>query len=195
MFTRAFDRRIRIAAGVIGFSLLVGASFGTYALWPANLETGYAPQQPIEFSHKIMAGDFKIDCRYCHSFAEKGAHATLPTVESCMGCHDVIQPRNPDGSLRPGIVQLLDYWKKKEPIPWVKVNDLADFVYFDHSRHLAGGVTCQECHGPVETMDRVRRENSLKMGWCLACHTQPPPPGAPPHQTTRAPINCNTCHR
>lgn len=195
MFTRAFDKRVRIAAGVIGFSLLVGASFGTYALWPANLETGYAPVQPIEFSHKIMAGDFKIDCLYCHSFAEKGPHATLPTVASCMGCHDVIQPKNPDGSLRPGIVKLLEYWKKKEPIPWVKVNDLADFVYFDHSRHLAGGVTCQECHGPVETMDRVRRQNSLKMKWCLDCHTQPPPAGAPPQQTTRAPIHCNACHR
>ena len=95
------------------------------------------------------------------------------------------------------IATLLRYWEEKRPIPWIKVHDLADFAYFDHSRHLTekAGLECADCHGPVETMDRVRRVESLKMSWCLDCHMEPPPEDAPPGQTTRAPIHCSTCHR
>ena len=93
---------------------------------------------------------------------------------------------------------LLSHWEKKQPIVWNKVNDLADFVYFDHSRHMAAGLTCQECHGPIETMEHVRRQYGLKMSWCLDCHKQDPPAGsaaAARGSATRAPINCTTCHR
>jgi menaquinone reductase, multiheme cytochrome c subunit len=197
VFTRQFDRRIRIAAAAVSLSVLTGAAFGTYALWPANLERGYQPEQPIEFSHAIMAGKHEIDCLYCHSEAETGPHATLPTVETCMKCHREIQTRDARGELKAGIAQLNDYWTSAKPILWEKVHDLADFAYFDHSRHLAEGtgLDCVDCHGEVEKMDRVERVHSLKMRWCLDCHMQSPPEGSPPEQLTRAPIHCTTCHR
>jgi len=197
LFTRQFERRIYLAAGVVMVSLLLGASFGTYALWGANLEQGYQPAQPIEFSHAIMAGKHGIDCLYCHSNADQGPHAGMPTVQTCMNCHSEIQTKGPDGELKPAIAQLMKHWETGEPIVWEKVHDLADFVYFDHSRHMAEntGLECADCHGPVETMDRVKRVHSLKMGWCLDCHMQPPTEGTPPGQATRAPIHCSTCHR
>jgi hypothetical protein len=195
MFTRKFDRRIYVAAGVIGFSLVLGGAFGTYALWPSNLETGYQPEQPIDFSHAIMAGQFKIECIYCHSQAEKGRYATIPPTSTCMKCHTEIKVKNAQGELKPAMAQLLESWEKKEPIHWAKVHDLADFVYFDHSRHIAGGVECEECHGKVETMERVQRVYSLKMGWCLDCHKEAPTELTPEGQETRAPLTCTTCHR
>ena len=197
MFTKKFERRIYIAVAVIIFSLVLGVAFGTYALWPANLERGYQPAQPIEFSHAIMAGQFEIECIYCHSQAEKGTHATIPPTSTCMKCHTEIQTKDARGELKSNIADMLRYWETKEPIPWEKVHDLADFVYFDHSRHLApgSGVECEDCHGKVETMDRVERVHSLKMGWCLECHREPPPEGSPAWQATRAPIYCTTCHR
>ncbi len=197
MFTKKFDRRIYIAAAAMGFSLLFGIAFGTYTLWPANLETGYQPEQPIEFSHAVMAGQYEIECIYCHSLAEKGPHATIPQTETCMKCHNEIKTKDARGEIKPEIAKLLDYWERKEPIPWVKVHDLADFVYFDHSRHMAPAseLECADCHGAVETMDRVERVYSLKMGWCLDCHMEPPREGTPEGQETRAPITCTTCHR
>lgn len=197
MFTRRFERRIYVAISVVLFALFTGTAFGTYALWPANLEQGYQPKQPIEFSHKVMAGDNKIACIYCHSEAEKGPHATIPPVSTCMNCHKEIQPKDPHGELRPAMVTLLEHAKSGEPILWEKVHDLADFVYFDHSRHLAPGtgLDCIDCHGDVAKMDRVERVYSLKMGWCLDCHMQAPPEDAPPEQITRAPIHCSACHR
>lgn len=195
MFTKKFERRIYVAAGVIGFSLVLGGAFGTYALWPSNLEVGYQPEQPIDFSHTIMAGDFEIECIYCHSQAEKGRYATTPPTSTCMKCHNEIKVKDTQGNLKPAMVQLFDAWEKKEPIQWAKVHDLADFVYFDHSRHLAEEVECEECHGKVETMDRVERVYSLKMGWCLECHREPPTERTPEGQATRGPIHCSACHR
>ncbi len=197
MFSKKFDRRVRLAGAVFVFSMLVGGAFGTYVLWPANMERGYQPAQPIEFSHAIMAGKHEIACVYCHSTVETGPHAGMPSVATCMKCHDKIQTKDSHGDLKPGIKTLLRHWSEKKPIQWEKVHDLADFVYFDHSRHMAvrSGLECKDCHGDVEKMDRVRRVHSLKMGWCLECHMQPAPAGSPAGQATRAPITCTTCHR
>ena len=226
MFTRKFDRRVRVLVGVLAFSLVFGTSFGVYVLWGANQERGYQPEQPVFFPHSVMAGTHEMDCLYCHSNAEKGAHAGIPPVSLCMKCHQEILPKDHRGEVRATIAELFEYWPEpyedrngngkhdpaepytdvngngrrdtdKKPIPWVKVHDLADFVYFDHSRHLTeeAGLECQDCHGEVETMDRVERVYSLKMGWCLDCHMEPPPEGAPEWQTTRAPIHCAACHR
>ena len=197
MFTRKFDRRVRVLVGVLAFSLVFGTSFGVYALWGANQERGYQPEQPVYFPHSVMAGKHEMDCLYCHSQAEKGPHAGIPPVSLCMKCHTEVQPKDHRGEVKESIATLLGYWERKEPIPWVKVHDLADFVYFDHSRHLTkqAGLECRDCHGEVEKMDRVERVHSLKMGWCLDCHKQPPPEGAPAWQKTRAPIHCAACHR
>ena len=198
MFTKKFERRIYIAVAVLVFSAALGVSFGAYILWPERREAGYEPPQPILFSHKLHAGTLQIDCLYCHYGAKHGAQALVPPVSTCMNCHREVQPKDKQGQIKPGIATLLEHWEKAEPIRWNKVHDLADFVYFDHSRHLAAGLACQECHGPVETMDHMRREYGQKMNWCLGCHKQPPTetsPPAEPGRATRAPINCSTCHR
>ncbi len=197
MFTRAFDRRVRVFGGVFAFSLFFGVSFGTYALWPANQERGYQPEQPVYFPHSVMAGKHDIDCLYCHSEAKKGPHAGLPPVSLCMNCHSEIQTKDSQGNVKESIATLLRYWEERKPIRWAKVHDLADFVYFDHSRHLTekAALDCVDCHGEVEKMDRVERVYSLKMAWCLDCHMEPPPEDAPEEQATRAPIHCSACHR
>lgn len=198
MFTKKFERRIYIAVAVLVFSVALGVSFGAYILWPERRESGYEPTQPILFSHQLHAGTLQIDCIYCHSGATSGAQALVPSVSTCMNCHREVQPKNSQGQLKPGIATLLGYWERSEPIRWNKVHDLADFVYFDHSRHLAAGLTCQECHGPVETMEHIRREHGMKMNWCLGCHKQTPIDTIPTSEATlatRAPINCSTCHR
>ncbi len=197
LFTRTFDRRARTLIATVTLSAIFGLGFGMYSLWGANMETGYEPAQPIPFSHALMAGKHEIDCLYCHGNAVKGAHAGIPTVSECMKCHKEIQTKDEKGELKPSLAMLNDYWAEKKPIEWVKVHDLADFVYFNHSRHMTeqAGLECADCHGPVETMERVRRVHSLKMSWCLDCHKQPAPEGAPAHQETRAPIHCSTCHR
>jgi len=204
MFTRKLERRVYVFLGVFGFSLLLGLSFGTYVLWPSHLEAGYQPVQPIAFSHRLHAGDMKMPCLYCHTQATYAAQASVPMISTCMKCHQEVQVKDASGQLTLNMQILLDHWNRREPIVWNKVHDLADFVYFDHSRHLSAGLSCQECHGPVEQMDHMRRQYGMKMSWCLDCHRQPltdqDPPGtheraAQQHRTTRAPTDCSACHR
>lgn len=198
MFTRKFDRKVRLALGTFAFSGLLGITFGYYVLWPSNMEAGYEPAQPLAYSHKLHAGDMKIQCIYCHSNADKGAQATVPALTTCMNCHTQVQNPGPAGQLTADMTYLLDHVKRQEPIHWRKVNVVADFVYFEHSRHVNSDIKCQECHGPIETMERVRRQYGEKMSWCLGCHRQPPPKDSHAEQlawSTRAPTHCVTCHR
>jgi hypothetical protein len=198
MFTKQFERRVYIALAVILCAGMVGVAFGAYILWPSNREAGYEPDQPIPFSHKMHAGDLKIECLYCHSSAETGPQATVPPVATCMNCHSQVPKNDKNDVPKEATAILLKHWDEGMPIVWNKVNDLADFVYFDHSRHLAADLDCTECHGPVDTMERMRREFGQKMSWCLNCHKESIPadhPRALQGFDTRAPINCTTCHR
>ncbi|OIP36363.1 MAG: hypothetical protein AUK47_15225 [Deltaproteobacteria bacterium CG2_30_63_29] len=201
LFTRRFDRLVRLAVTVLGGALVFGVGFSLYALWPSNQAVGYEPVQPVPFSHKRMAGDNKIPCLYCHDGAERGPVAGLPTVEVCMNCHTYVQPKDKQGNLTPGMQALFEYVdpatnKPTKPIVWEKIHDLSDFAYFDHSRHTVGArLPCADCHGPVETMDQVYQVNSLKMGWCLDCHTKPPEPWRTDGRATRGPTQCTSCHR
>ena len=198
MFSKKFDRRVHIFIAVLLFSSILGVSFGATVLWPSRREAGYMPEQPLPFNHELHAGTLKIDCQYCHTEASKGPHATVPTLEVCMNCHAQVQPTDARGEIKPAMQMLLDHWDRGEPIEWVKVNDVADFVYFDHSRHVTAGVDCRECHGIVESMQHMKREFGLKMSWCLECHMQEPPEDSKALErgwTTRAPFNCTTCHR
>lgn len=170
------------------------------ALWvyrPTATNQGYTPEQPIPFSHKIHAGDNKIDCKYCHVGAEKTRHATVPSVNVCMNCHIAVKTESP------WIQKISQAYKAGKPIEWVRVHELPDYVYFPHHRHVAKGVSCQTCHGPVETMDRVTQQGALTMGWCMDCHrgvTTPKNvlakvyPGIKNPQGVVAPVQCNTCH-
>ena len=201
MFTRRFERLARRTAALLAGAALFASSFAVWALWPARQAVGYEPEQPLGFSHKTMAGDAKIPCLYCHQSAESGPHAGIPTVQTCMNCHSQVRPKDRNGNLKADFVSLLAHidvatGQATSPIAWQKVDDVSDFAYFDHSRHTVGArIECAECHGPVDTMVRVRRVHSLKMEWCLACHRKPPEEWRTDGREARGPTNCSTCHR
>lgn len=125
-----------------------------------------APNQPIKFSHRVHAGDNNIPCRFCHIYATRSRVSGVPSVQRCMGCHSSIRKDSPE------IKKLYSYWEAKKPIPWVKIYDLPDYIYFPHNRHVNGGVKCKECHGDIEKMEKVRKVSYLVMGWCLSCHSK-----------------------
>lgn len=142
---------------------------------------GYAPEQPIRFSHKVHAGAQKIDCQYCHSAARNSKSAGIPSTNICMNCHTYIQEGPTYGTEEISKIyaangydpQAQAYTGEQDPVKWVKVHNLPDHVYFNHSQHVSvGKVECQTCHGPVEEMDVVQQFAPLTMGWCINCHRE-----------------------
>jgi hypothetical protein len=177
------------------FALLMSAYilFGT--LFSVGVDQGYQPVQPIVFSHKIHAGDNKIDCQYCHSSAKHSKHSGIPSVNVCMNCHKsiaevaentvvVLEDRTlGKAELDKEIAKVysaagwdaekLKYTGNTKPIKWVRIHNLPDFVYFNHSQHVTvAGVKCQKCHGPVEEMEELYQHAPLTMGWCIDCHRE-----------------------
>lgn len=165
-------------AGLLIAVTLLGLLLGFWA--NAVFYPGTAPEQPIHFSHKIHAGDFEVPCMYCHVQARRSISAGVPSVSKCVGCHSQVATE------RPQIRKLMTFWENQQPIPWIKVHDLPDFVHFPHKRHVAAEVECQTCHGPVEKMDVINREAPLKMGWCLECHKE---------REVENGLDCWTCHK
>ena len=177
------------------FGALVAAYFLFGTLFKVGVDTGYQPIQPIAFSHKIHAGDNKIDCQYCHSSAKHSKTSGIPSVNVCMNCHKNISEVADDtkvvmddhtlvkADLDKEIAKIyeaagwdpdkLEYTGNTKPIKWVRVHNLPDFAYFNHSQHVTvGGVACQKCHGPVEEMEEVYQHSPLTMGWCIDCHKE-----------------------
>jgi Cytochrome c7 and related cytochrome c len=163
--------------------LLIGAFWGGVKGWNAlagiGIQQEYAPEQPIRFSHKLHAGQNGISCVYCHSGAEKSRHANIPSVSVCMNCHKYVQegPQYGKEEIKK-IYAALDYdpatqqyGNNPKPVKWIRVHNLPDLAYFNHSQHVkVGGIECQTCHGPVEEMEVVKQQSPLTMGWCINCH-------------------------
>lgn len=135
------------------------------------------PRQPIFFRHDVHASQYQMDCRYCHYTAEVSAYPGLPSVATCMGCHLIA------GRGIPEVQKVIDAQANRQPIEWVKVHDLPQFVRFPHMLHVKAEIACQTCHGEVEQMPQVYQYASLKMGWCLDCHTE-----------RRVTTDCTACH-
>jgi len=138
------------------------------------------PKQPIPFSHKHHAGEFGIDCQYCHSGTDRSQAAGVPSVEVCMGCHSQFPATYDEIE---GILTLKEAWEEKKPILWEQIHRLPEYVQFRHNRHIQAGVECQDCHGPVEEMDKLYLvedtnwkyfvpSQKLEMGWCINCHRE-----------------------
>jgi hypothetical protein len=144
----------------------LGGTLLVWALSRIGVHQNYAPDQPIAFSHKVHAGNNKIPCLYCHYAARTSRHAGIPPVSVCMNCHSLLEKQTVE------IEKLKETVQEQRPIRWVKVHNLPDFVYFNHSQHVLSGVACQRCHGPVEQMDRIQQAAPLTMGWCLECHRE-----------------------
>ncbi len=206
---------------VVGLGLSVitlGVAARTYHL-PDNHQ-GYEPAQPIAFSHRLHAGELAMDCRYCHTSADKSRYAGIPSPDVCMNCHKFVtapigalraeeqrateEQREPQPVVSPELAKLYAAMGMDEsaaPVPgaeaegveWVKIHNLPDYVYFDHRPHVNAGVDCQTCHGNVESMERVRQVENLSMGWCVNCHRQSNQIGVQ-GKPVHAPTDCTACH-
>ena len=190
--------------GVIGFFWYYGS--------PKFTDVGYRPKQPVDYSHKLHAGDLGIDCRYCHWSVETSRFANIPSTQTCMNCHQLILKDSEK------LLPVRESWGNDEAIEWVRVHMLPDYAYFDHSAHINAGVACQTCHGNVAEMPVVTQMEPLSMGWCLDCHRDPVPNIRPLDQVTNMnwtppanqhelamqfveehninpPVDCSGCHR
>jgi hypothetical protein len=206
IFPRSLNK-LPLVVAVGGAVVTTGLVFAVwYYASPKNLQVGYAPTQPVPYSHRLHAGQLGIDCRYCHANIERSAKAMIPPTQTCMGCHSIIRA----DSARLAAVQAS--WKTGMPIEWVQVHSLPGHAYFDHSAHLAAGVGCVTCHGRIDKMDVVRLDQPISMGWCLECHRNPTPNLRPKDQITNMewkpgdtpnwqapkvnpPEHCSGCHR
>ena len=215
-----FPRTLNYLPLVAALALAVGGGavtfIVTYYFSPWNTQVGYAPIQPVPFSHRLHAGELGMDCRYCHANVERSYEAMVPSTQTCMGCHAVVRPEA--ASLAP----IRESWETGESMRWVRVHNLPDHVYFDHSVHLSAGVGCVSCHGRIDTMEVVRQDQPLSMAWCLDCHRSPEenlrpvaeitnmewerPEGVEPEEFAASlvddgqryvlpPENCGGCHR
>lgn len=172
------------------FFLLSSAYFVYGYLSQVGVDQGYQPVQPIHFSHRIHAGDNKIDCKYCHSSARVSKSSGIPSLNVCMNCHKSIYEYNGEASVEyskdfyDGEIKKLysavgwddaeqKYTGETKPVEWVRIHNLPDFAYFNHSQHVTvGGVECQTCHGPIQEMEIVAQFAPLTMGWCINCHRE-----------------------
>ncbi len=169
--TQIFPRWTNKLPPIIAGSLLLVSVTVIAGFWyfgsPRYSDVGYRPKQPISYSHKLHAGDLGLDCRYCHSNVEISAVANVPPTQTCMNCHKIILPQSEK------LLPVRERWSKQEPIQWVRVHKLPDFVYFNHSAHLNAGVGCADCHGNIAQMEVVTQKQPLSMSWCLDCHRNP----------------------
>ena len=206
-----FPRSLNLLPLVAAVALAVGGGVVTFivayyfSFW--NVQVGYAPTQPVPFSHRLHAGQLGMDCRYCHANVERSGEAMIPPTQTCMGCHAVVRPES--AALEP----VRESWQSGEPIEWVRVHNLPDHAYFDHSIHLSAGVGCASCHGRIDQMEVVTLQSPLSMSWCLDCHRDPEPNLRPVSEITNMayereegeeieyaryalpPETCSGCHR
>lgn len=172
-----------LVLAVVGGGLYVPVLVGLGAS-AQTLYAGYQPEQPVPYSHALHVGQLGIDCRYCHTTVEKAALAAIPPTQVCMNCHN---PESGEAGIRKESAKLAllhESYRTGKPVEWIKVHDLPDYVYFNHSAHVNKGVSCVSCHGRVDKMDVVHQVHSLSMAWCLDCHRDPRPHLRPLDQVT-----------
>ena len=169
-------KRVLAVLALFGYFAAAGGLLALVGVFRA--EGGEGPAQPIAFSHAIHAGDMALDCTHCHQYVEISRHPGLPSVATCMECHEFA------ATDRPEIQKLTGYWQEGREVEWIKVYDLPWHVYFSHKRHVKADVDCANCHGDVTVQMPIRQVRSLKMGWCVSCHRE-----------NAAPTDCWTCHK
>lgn len=157
------NRTVRIAITWVFILLATKATFD--GLYGIGIHQGYAPKQPISFSHKLHAGEMKINCAYCHTGVYKGKQSGIPSANICMNCHNTIKRESPE------IQKIYTAIETNKPIEWVRVHNLPDLAYFNHAQHTnVGGLDCKNCHGDIDKMEVVQQRSTLTMGWCVDCH-------------------------
>lgn len=214
VFPRWSNKLVHLTGAVLGVAPLYLIGLVWYGASAKTIDVGYAPTQPVPYSHALHAGELGIDCRYCHSTVENAAQAAIPSTETCMNCHQRIHTRSP--KLEP----IRASAASGMPVEWKKVHDLPDYAYFNHSMHVDRGVGCASCHGRIDKMEVVAQHEPLSMSWCLDCHRAPEQHLRPVDQVTNMgyglaegqtqltaglelrrqlqinpPTDCSTCHR
>ncbi len=209
-----FPRELNLLPLVLGAVVFVAGGVATFGIWyyfsPKNLQVGYAPKQPVPYSHRLHVGELGMDCRYCHSSVEQSHEANVPPTQTCMGCHAIVHPES--ARLAP----VRESWASGKSVPWVRVHKVPDHAYFNHSVHVAAGVGCVSCHGRMDQAEVVAVEEPIGMGWCLECHRNPGPNLRPVDEVTNMtwepdehwmaqldervaavhpPEHCSGCHR
>lgn len=158
--------QIVIYVGVLAGIATAGV---TYYMTPKYTRVGYAPVQPVPFSHAQHVQEVGLDCRYCHSNVDKSGHSNVPAAQTCMNCHGTIKPNSP------ALAIVRESFEKNTPVPWVWIHKTPDFAFFNHAIHVNRGISCVECHGPVNQMETVTHMQPLSMAFCLDCHRDPAP--------------------
>ena len=189
---KAFAKNQFLVFCSVIFLLLSSAYYAYGYMMQVGVDQGYMPIQPIHYSHKIHSGANQIECQYCHSSAKKSKHSGIPSLNVCMNCHMNIAEYNGEEDLEKGYTKEFytneikklykavgwdensrTYTGETEPVKWVRIHNLPDFVYFNHAQHVnVAGVDCKTCHGPVEEMEILYQHSSLTMGWCINCHRE-----------------------
>jgi hypothetical protein len=214
-----WTNNVPIAIGLL--APLVGAA-AIFAVWywfsPKYTDVGYRPEQPVPYSHALHAGDLGIDCRYCHNTVEHAAKANIPPTSTCMNCHSLVKTDSERLALVRQSAERTAENPTGQAIPWVRVHQLPDYAFFNHSAHVSAGVGCVSCHGRVDQMVVVELAEPLSMAWCLDCHRDPQPNLRPLDQVTNMnwdaeataydakrdparkrqvnpPLHCSGCHR
>jgi hypothetical protein len=174
-----WTNKIPLVIGLVVPAVAVGViAFIWYFFSPEYTDVGYMPKQPVPFSHELHAGQLGMDCRYCHNTVETSHFAAIPPTETCMNCHKIIKKDSKK------LAPIRESFETGKPVEWVNVHMLPDFAFFDHSVHVAGGVSCVSCHGRIDQMPEVRQQEPLSMGWCLECHRNPGPHLRPVSEVT-----------
>ncbi|NNF04305.1 MAG: cytochrome c3 family protein [Rhodothermales bacterium] len=169
--SQIFPKKANLLPTLTLFASLAGGVVAVFLIWyyfsPEYTDVGYAPEQPVEYSHRLHAGELGIDCQYCHTSVKDAAHSNIPATQTCMNCHSQIRTE----SLK--LLPVRESWATGKSIEWVKVHQLPDYANFAHNVHTTSGVGCETCHGRIDQMEVVRMVEPLSMGWCLECHRQP----------------------
>ena len=151
-----------LAGGAFYAFLIVNFGFS-----PKTTDVGYQPEQPVPFSHALHSGQLAIDCRYCHTTVENAKHSAVPATETCMNCHSKLHTQSEK------LAPVRASWESGNPVEWVRIHDLPDYVYFNHAAHVQRGIGCVSCHGRIDHMEVVVQHETLSLGWCIECHREP----------------------
>jgi len=210
-----FPRKANILPHLSLAGALAGGIFAIFFVWyyfsPEYTDVGYAPEQPVEYSHRLHVGELGLDCQYCHTNVKDASHSNVPATQTCMNCHSQIRTE----SLK--LLPVRESWATGQSIEWIKVHKLPDYARFSHAVHTNNGVGCESCHGRIDQMEVVFQSEPLSMGWCLECHNSPEQYIRPNSEITtmgyeypddfvqqnlqrieaediQPPVNCSACH-
>ncbi|VTS02455.1 cytochrome c3 family protein [Tuwongella immobilis] len=152
-------------------AVALGASLFYYYALPSYTRVGYAPEQPIPFSHQLHVGQLGMNCLYCHTQVNESPHSNVPNTQTCMNCHNP-EKANVKGN-SPLLALARESWRSGNPVQWKRIHKLPEYAYFNHAVHVNRGVSCVSCHGQINEMAVVYQSQPLSMGWCLTCHNNP----------------------